>query len=243
MAKFSAKNAVVLIGGYNFSSYATAYQTNESVNPVEVTGFGDGCQNFITGIKSVSITADMLWDSSANSVHAALKTLPNNSHVTIIPEGYTLGIRDISLAFTQGNYGAKGDPTSAVQVGTLNFNSYGANSSIGSGWALQHATITSTTSNTGFDVNGGAVTAACAGTLHIWTPCATDTYSVIIEHSTALGSGYATLITFTSNGSARTSERITVASGTINQYLRVTATRTGAASNPFGFTVHFEKIS
>ena len=239
MAKIFAKNAIVLINGYNFSTYSTAFETDENVNPIDVTGFTDGCKNFVPGIKSASMKVDMLWDSAANSVHAALASMPTGA-VTILPEGYVLGNLSLSMPFMQSNYSPKGTPESALSVGSIDFATSGTNVGIERGWALAHATITDSTDGTGFDdPTSGAVTAACGAVLHIWTPCAADTYVVKVQHSTALGSGYADLITFTANGSARTVERQTVASGTVNRYRRVVTTRTGAAANPFGFSVAF----
>jgi uncharacterized membrane protein YfcA len=42
-----------------------------------------------------------------------------------------------------------------------------------------------------------------------------------LAHGTSLGGVYADLVTFTIDGSAVTSERVAVASGTINQFIRV----------------------
>ena len=241
MAKKSAKDAIILIKGYNFSTYATAFEVEQGVNPIDVTGFGDGCKNFIRGPLTATIRADMLWDSTAAKVHAALyNPAAVNGHVTIIPEGYTLGNPSISLPFTQGNYNPKGAVNDAVSVGTIQFVSYGA-STEGVEWGnvLAHATITNTTTGTGYQVNSGSVTSRAAATLHIWSACAADTYVVKVQHCATVDGSYADLITFTANGSAITSERQTAASGTINKFIRVLATRTGSAGNSFGYTVHY----
>ena len=241
--KLSAKNAIILINGYNFSTYFSSFDIENSVNPIDVTGFGDATQNKIPSILSGKISGSVFWDSAAAKTHLALKSRPTG-HVTIIPEGYTLGNASISLPFMQGNYSPKGSPDSALEIGTLDFESYGGNSAnagVETGVALAHGTITATTTGTGFDdPTAGAVTAACSGTLHIWTATSTDTYVVKIQHSTVLGSGYADLITFTANGTSITSERVAVASGTINRYRRILATRTGAGAQSFGFSVHFQ---
>lgn len=240
MPKISAKNGIILINGYNFSTYINQYDVNADTNKIDVTGFGDGVVNYIPGLPSASITANVLWDSAAGKTHLALSPRPTG-YVTILPEGYALGNPSISLPFMQGNYMPKGAVNEAIQIGTLNFESYGSNVGIENGWALAHGTITATTTGTGFDdPTGGAVTATCSATLHIWDTTATDTYVVKVQHSTTLGSGYADLITFSANGTSLTAERQTVASGTINRYRRVLATRTGAAGDTFGFTVHFQ---
>lgn len=240
MAKISAKNAVILINGYNFSTYFSAFNVEANANKLDVTGFGDGSQNFIPGLPSALITGDVFWDSAAAKTHLALSPRPTG-YVTILPEGYALGNPSISLPFMQGNYNPKGAVNDSLRIGTLNFESYGSNVGIENGVALAHATITATTTGTGFDdPTGAAVTATCSATLHIWDATATDTYVVKVQHSTLLGSGYADLITFTANGTSLTAERQAVASGTINRYRRVLATRTGSAGDSFGFSVHFQ---
>lgn len=238
--KVSGKNAVILIGGYDFSTYSNKYDIAMDSGKVDVTGFGDGSNNSIPGEPKAVMSVSMLWDSAANKVHAALASMPSGKNVTILPEGGTLGYPSLSMPFMQGNYNPSASPESAISVGTINFESYGNNAGVESGWCLAHNTVTTTTTGTGYDdPTGGAVTAACAGTLHVWTPTSTDTYVVKIQHSTSLASGYVDLVTFTLNGTARNSERVTVASGTVNRYRRILATRTGSAGDSFGFSVHF----
>ena len=242
MTKQTAKNGILLIGGYNFSTYAMDYEVQDGVDPIEVTGLSDGSHNFIPGQRIARIASNMLWDADTNKVHAALASLPQKN-VTIFPEGYVLGNPSLSMPFTQGNYNPSGSPSTAISVGSIEFLSYGDNHGVEHGYALAHDTITATTTGTGFDdISGDAVTAACAGTLHIWTPTSTDTYVIKIQHSTSLGSGYADLITFTLNGTARNSERVAVASGTVNRYRRIVATRTGSAGDSLGFSVHFSHL-
>ena len=239
MAKTSAKSGIILVKGYDLSTYGMNYEISDTVDPVEVTGFGDGTHNFIPGQRIAKMTVNALWDTAANKVKDALQAL-GSGHVTIIPEGYTLGNPSLSMPYTQINYNPSGGPATAISVGTVEFDSYGNNDGIERGYILQHGTITATTTGTGFDdLSGAAVTAACSGTIHVWTPTSTDTYVVKIQHSTTLGSGYTDLVTFTVTGTSRTSERVAVASGTVNRYRRVLATRTGAAGDTFGFSVHF----
>lgn len=239
MAKKAGKDAIILVGGYNLSSYASQYEVEYAANPVEVTGFGDGWKNYIPGEFSGQMSIDMYWDSAANSANAALQTLSNKC-VSIIPEGFVLGNHAMSMYATQGNWKPTANPGAALTVGSVVFQGNGVDAGPLSSVALHHATITTTTTDTGFvDPTDGAVTQRCIGILHVWTPAASDTYAITIEHSTTLGSGYATLVTFTANGSARTSQYIAVASGTINKYRRVVLTRTGAAGDNFGCSVLF----
>ena len=180
-----------------------------------------------------------MWSTSAGTVHAALGAAAGSGIVTLAPEGYTLGAPSLSMPYLQTTYTPKSAPDARIDVGTIDFESYGNNAGVENGVMLAHGTVANTTTGTGVDdPTGAAVTASCAAALHIWTACAADTYVVKVQHS-ANNSTWADLMTFSADGSVITSERRAVASGTINRYRRVLATRTGAAANPFGFSVHF----
>lgn len=241
MGKTVAKNAIILINGYALSPLITAFSTDANVNPIDVTGFTDGSHNFIPGALAASMKLDCLWDSTSNSIHDVLKAVSANGACTLLPEGYAVGNPTISLPFMQANYAPQGTPMSELKVGSIDLQSYGSNVGLEAGVALFHGTITTTTSSAGvLDPTGASVTAACGATLHCWgTPLPTDRYVVIVEHSTAVSTGYTTLMTFVADGSTRTVERQTVVSGTIKKYRRITATRTGTSADPFGFSVHF----
>jgi hypothetical protein len=239
MAKVSSKNGVIVIGGYSLSSFAADYTVDYSNNPLDVTGFGDGWQNFIPGEFSGQMALNMYWDTAANSTNAALLAMGKKC-VTIIPDGYVLGNPCVTMYAEQANFNPTGDPSAALMVSNVLFQTSGVDGGPLPAQALAHGTITDTTTGTGFvDDTDAAVTQRCAGVLHVWTPCAADTYVVKIQHATSVGGAYSDLVTFTLNGSARASEKVAVASGTINKYRRVLATRTGSAGNSFGFTVAF----
>jgi hypothetical protein len=239
MAKIAAKNSIILIGGYNLSTYATAYETQANVNPIDVTGFTDGCKNFIPGLQSAVILTDVLWSSTAGATHAALKDFAS-ANVTILPEGYALGNMSISLPYVQANYSPKGTPDSAISVGSINFVSRGDNEGVEHGKVLAHATITDTATGTAYELNSsGDVSASYSGTLHVWSLCAADTYVVKIQTCETTGGTWDDIVTFTMNGSAIGSERIATATGTVHKYVRALATRTGSAGNSFGYSVHF----
>ena len=173
MSKVSGKNSIILIGGHNYSTYATAYDGMNDNGMIDVTGFTDGGQNFIPGLPSATMNINMLWDSTATvGTHAVLSAFPQ-AHVTLIPDGYAVGNQSLSMPFVQGNYMPQGNPAGAIELGQLNFMGRGENVGLEQGWALQHATITDTATSTPVDdPSGGAVTAACSGTIHIWTACA-----------------------------------------------------------------------
>lgn len=239
MAKISAKNGILVVGGYSLSVFAGQYTIEAGQDVIDITGFTDGWHNFIPGNYTGSMSVNFYWDKDTNSVNAAMIGMAKKC-VTIMPEGYALGNPAFSIYSEQDRFSPSGDPSAALMLNSVQFLTSGVDGGPLPSVALAHATITNTTTGTGWDdPTAGAVTARCAGVLHVWTPTSTDTYVVKIQHSTTLGSGYADLITFTLNGTARNSEKVTAASGTINRYRRVLATRTGSAGDSFGYTVTF----
>lgn len=239
MAKQSAKNGLVLIGGYNFSAQSLQWDSVLNSNPSDVTGFGDGSHNSINGLKSGEMTVNMLWDSSDKTELMEPTTMAAN--VTIVPGGYSLGAVSLSMPFYQANSDISGAASGdAIQAGSVKFVNRGT-AGLELGQILHHSAVTVSTTDTGVtDPNQALqeITAKCAGVLHVWQACAADTYAVEIQESTD-DVTYATLISFTLNGSALGSERVERASANLEPYRRVVATRTGGAGDSFGFSVHF----
>lgn len=234
MSKISAKDATILINGSKFSTYTTAYEIQSSVDPIEATGFADGSKNYIPGMMTAKIAADMLWDATTSTgVIAKMKTAGQTGVVTIIPELYALGVPTVSLPYLQANFQPGASVSDILKIGNISFESYGSNNGAEYGKALYQGTVTSTTTSTGVD-NLAASTVKYAAVLHVWTPTTTDTYVVKVQHSTN-NSTWADLASFALNGNTITAERIT-GTGTVNQYRRILATRTGAAAESFGFT-------
>lgn len=238
MAKTSAKNAEILINGYKLSTYATAYSVETTAGEVEVTGFTDGTHNYIPGLPTGAISTDMLWSADTDEVHDALGALPTGQ-ITILPETYAAGVPTVTMPFMSANYTPAGSPADAIRIGSIKYLSYGADAPARYGWALAHGTVTDTTiGETVTDPTGAARTSACGAALHVWMPTDSDTYAITVQHS-ANGSAWSDLITFAADGTSRTAELQTLASGNVNKYWRAVATRTGSAGDPLGFTVTF----
>lgn len=244
MAKISSKNGVIVIGGYLLSTFSSSFDTEMAVEAIEVTGFGDGCKNYIPGVKEGKITLNVLWDSAVGSVHTAIYD-HGDKHVTLIPEGYSAGAASLSLDTTQVNYNPTGNPSSDIQAGSIEFVSTNDNPGLERGEALFHGVITNSTDGTAVDDRSGAAQSVdCSGTLHVWTGtgAGNDEYEVKIQHRDDPLDPWVDLVTFTLDGTVIGSERVVVpfVATDVERYRRVEATRTvGVAGDDFGFTVHF----
>jgi hypothetical protein len=138
----------------------------------------------------------------------------------------------------------RGSPKEDIKIGTIQFDNSGSGTGLEYGEVLYSGTTTATYCSTGvLDVTNAAATATCGAVLHITTASTADTYAIKVQDSADSTNGvdgtWADLVTFTLNGSAIGAERVVVASGTVDKYRKIVATRTGAAGNTLGFTVIF----
>lgn len=230
--KTSAKNASILINGNLFSTYVTSYETEATVEPIEATGFLDGSKNYVPGMQTAKISADMMWDAATDKVHDAMSAL-GTGIVTIIPELAAVGGNSISLPYMQSNYNPKGETSSLITIGTIGFESSGSNFGVEFGKVLYSGTVQDSVTGTTVD-NAAATSSKYAAILHVYTPTLADTYSVVVEDSTD-GNTWTTLCTFTLDGQTITAERLTGTS--VKRYRRAVATVTGTDGDGFGFSV------
>jgi len=240
MAKLTSKNAIILAGGYALTPDTFSYSSDgPKVNPIDVTGFAEGSQNFTPGELTGKVTLNCYWNNDASRLNIAMKT-PGARVLTIMPEGYALGTNALSMNALSNSFNVSGAAQGeAIKVESVEFNPYGDYYGVMPGVMLQHGSITDTLTGTGvLDPADAAHTAVCAGSLHIYAACAADTYVIKIQDSTD-NITFADLVTFTLNGSVIGAETVKVASGTVDKYRRVLATRTGSAGNTLSFSVLF----
>jgi len=244
MAKISSKNAIIVVNQYRFPTYFSRYEYAASVEQNEVTGFTDGAHNYLPGVKTATLKLDVFWDSAATKTFDAFAAPLASGFVTIIPEGSAVGNRTIAMPFMELNFNPQGDLKSAIVANNMEFNYVNSATTMYGpelGYCLQDGTTTTTLTGTAVQdaINVTDVTVTCEGTLHVWSATTTDTYVVKVQHSANGTTGWADVITFVANGTTLTWERQAIASGTLHEFYRVLATRTGSAGDTFGFTVHF----
>lgn len=240
MPKVSAKDGIIVVGGYNIGFDAASYDTDYSIEPLDITGFGEGWQNYVPGKFTGQMSVNFFWNETAGRANDALLPLSAGHAVTVIPESYVLGNACLSMWATTANFSPSGGANTVLSAGNIVFQSTGVDAGPLPSIALQHGTITATTTGTGFayPATGAPATARCRGTLHIWTATASDTHVIKIQHCATIGGVYADLLTFAATGTTVTSEVQSKVSGTIEEFKRVLITKTGAAQ-PLGLTVTY----
>ena len=132
MAKLSAKNAVIIVDDsagspQTISSDCVSYEIQYAVNPIEVTGFTEGSQNYIPGLKIVGVTVEALWNSAATTgamtVLQGIVGAAASKTLSIKPES---GGLTLSGEFMLEGIAVSGSPTSAITLGSCKFSVMGA---------------------------------------------------------------------------------------------------------------------
>lgn len=238
MAKIAGKWCEVYFAGYDLTGRSNQWEFNPEYVSDDVTAFLDGSENSIPDMPSCEANVTAFLDPVTDQSHDALKA----------PGGYT----DKVLSILIGANAAPviGDPALVMLckqfayntplairtavVANANFKSAGYKPDV-NGVVMADTTITATTTFATVN-NGAATTAGGAAYLQVLTPTTTDSYAVVVQDSADGSTGWATIATFAANAQTRTSERQAIA-GTIRQYLRVVATRTGAGAQNFKLAV------
>jgi hypothetical protein len=230
MTKYAGNWTGVWFAGYALSGYSNQFTYGFDYGKVDLTGFQE-VENGAPGQLKTAADITAMLDPADNASFEALST-PG-------------GILERVLMIAHGNYAAPaiGDAvfcmtatqfthnlalaTRAAVIQAINFESQDDLPDLG----VLHAAATITETTVFAVVNNGAQSlAGGAAYLEIMAALAADTYAIIVEDSINGTTGWATIATFTLDASAIGSQRIGIA-GTIKQYTRVTATRTGSAGN------------
>lgn len=242
MPILAGDHAQVLVDGYDVTADSNRVTINDAADSYDVTAFGDQVHKSIRGSRIVTLDHVGYMEAAAARSHPVLKASAVNGVVSIVVgQNVAPVVSDpmYSVLSLQSKY------STMPRVGSyVPFAALFANRGDLGGWGTALAvgdTFTNTTN--GATVDGGASSAnGAAAFLHVLTAAASDTYSVIIQGSSASDmSGATTLGTFTLNASALGSERIAIA-GSIPRYVRYRATRTGSAGNTVKLAINLVRF-
>jgi len=222
----------VLVSGYDLTGDSNRLAINDGYGAYDVTAYLDGVHKFILGSRTISLQHTGFMNAAAARSHPVLKA------------ANVQGV--VSLLLGQNAQPAVGDPMHSLFVQQSGYNAQPqmgkyvpfmaafANAASLGGWGVALAVPTSFTNTTnGSAVNNGAAsTRGGTAFLHLLQAAASDTYTITVEGSTtgAFAGEQTTLATFALNGSALGSDYKAL-SGTIPQYTRWRAVRSGSAGN------------
>lgn len=241
--KTTSRYLRLLAGGYNMSCDMRSVSSfGVTHDQADVTAWCDETKQYLAGAGTVMLDG---FSALFNNTESAIGPVDAGSHVALAGLGSQyvsvfLGMRaapavgddTFSAAFEQGGYTTSPAISDAVAVeasfygsGVLPLSTYvwGKALATGAAWAA--------TTN-GESVDNGVLTSnGYIAFLHITQTAAaqaSNDWAFKIEHGTN-DSTWATLGTFTADGSEITAERIT-GSGTVNRYVRLVGTRTAGTA-------------
>lgn len=243
------KDTAVYIDEFDLTSYFTDSSVSLENEVSETTAFGDANKTFITGLRAGTLSLSGLWAADTDGSDEELQALLGNATTPIITirEGSaSIGSRAIIAQANETSY-AITSPVADVhtisaefectpnQVSNLTFALAGG-VQLTAGASIAHGSLgnLSSVDNGASSANGGA------GTLHVPTNTVNGNTTIKIQHS-ANNSTWADLISFTVVGSTAKTSEIKAVSGTVNRYLRATASTAGS-SGSITFMVAFARF-
>lgn len=243
------KNTAVYIDEFDLTSYFTDSSVTINNDVAETTAYGDTNKSYLLGIRSGTLSLSGMWSADTDGSDEELQALLGNATTPIltIREGAAaIGSRAIIAQANETNY-AITNPVADIatisadfectpnQVSNLTFALAGG-VQLTAGASIAHGSLgnLSSVDNAASSANGGA------GTLHVPTNTVGGNTTIKIQHS-ANDSTWADLISFTVVGSSAKTSEIKAVSGTVNRYLRATASTAGS-SGSITFMVAFARF-
>ena len=243
------KNTAVYIDEFDLTSYFTDTSIALDNDVSETTAFGDTNKSFILGTRGGTLSMSGMWAADTDGSDEELQALLGNSTTPIITvrEGAAaIGSRAVIAQANETSYAITNPIADVVtvsadfectpnQVSNLTFALAGG-VQLTAGASIAHGSLgnLSSVDNGASSANGGA------GTLHVPTNTVNGNTTIKIQHS-ANDASWADLISFTVVGSSAKTSEIKAVSGTVNRYLRASASTAGS-SGSITFMVAFARF-
>lgn len=229
------KNAAIIHGAFPLTSFLNDGSVSQDVETAETTAFGaaGGAKTYITGLRDATFSASGMFDGDASAVDVVLSGSIGSdtlAPVLFAPSGIAAGNRGFILQGKTTSYEVSAPVGDVVSV------SYDAQADGGVDDAIlltALAAVTATGSGSSQD-NSASTSNGGIAQLHVTANTMNNNMVFKVQHS-ADNSTWADLATFTTVATTvKTSERVTVASGTtVNRYLRANYTASGTGSVTF----------
>ena len=243
------KNTAVYIDEFDLTSYFTDTSIALDNDVSETTAFGDTNKSFILGTRGGTLSMSGMWAADTHGSDEELRALLGNATTPIITvrEGAAaIGSRAVIAQANETSYAITNPIADVVtvsadfectpnQVSNLTFALAGG-VQLTAGASIAHGSLgnLSSVDNGASSANGGA------GTLHVPTNTVNGNTTIKIQHS-ANDASWADLISFTVVGSSAKTSEIKAVSGTVNRYLRASASTAGS-SGSITFMVAFARF-
>ena len=234
MAFIHGKGTIVLCNQFNLSTYFNEVSVARSVETAETTTFGKSAKTYITGLQDATLSLNGLFDGAVDATDEELtNVLGSNTGmvITVAPSGtLVIGDRTLSLTGKLTSYEISAPVGDVVSASS----EFQADEGVGAGVSLHALSAETATALSASVDNAASTTNGGFGTLHVTANTNNNSGVFKVQHSSD-NSTWADLVTFSTVATTvKTSERVTVASGTtVNRYIRSTFTTAGTGSTTY----------
>jgi len=244
MSKLAGRWCEIAYAGYRLTGYSTQFDITHGMGEMDLTTFMDavkhGGPNYVwDDTAALTLFMDADTDASHDALNGKLAQYTNSHLLILVGQGAAPGAGDPCYLLSAKHfvYTVPVETEAAIVCNTT-FRGQGPGQ-----WGVVLANYLATAitnSFTGSAIDQGAQSGDGAeAILQVVLPTSSDTYDFIVQDSPD-NSVWSDLITFTADGQTRLSERQTI-TGTVERYIRVIATRTGAAGDELKFAVGFKR--
>lgn len=245
------KNSKVYLDEFDMSAYLNSTDINHTQDTAETTAYGATARAYIPSQASGTLSFGGLYDAvtgagSSDKEFEAILGSTTHPVLTVAIDGGTIGNRAVIARANETSYTIS-SPVADINSVTADFEcsadpannvDFGVASGVQltTGASIAHGSLGNLASvdNSASSANGGAAV------LHVPTNTVDGDTTIKVQHS-ADDAVWVDLISFTAVGASTITSQLSAVTGTVNQYLRVTASTAGS-SGAITFMVSFARF-
>ena len=243
------KNTAVYVDEFDLTSYFTDVSITQENEVAETTAFGDTNKSYLLGLRAGTLSMSGMWSADTDGSDEELQALLGNATtplLTVREGAAAIGGSAVIAQANETNY-AISSPVADVHTVTADFEctpnqvsnltfALAGGVQLTAGASIAHGSLgnLSSVDNSASSANGGAAT------LHIPTNTVNGNTTIKVQHS-ANDASWADLITFTDVGASTKTSELKAVSGTVNRYLRASASTAGS-SGSITFMIAFARF-
>lgn len=245
------KSTSVYLDEFDMSAYLNSTDVTHTQDTAETTVYGSSSRAFIASQASGTLSFAGLIDATntagtSDKEFEAILGSATHPVLTVAIEGGTIGNRAVIARANETSY-TMATPVADVNSLTADFQcsadpanniEFGVASAVQltTGASIAHGSL----GNLASVNNGASSTNGGAALLHVPTNTVDGATTIKVQHS-ADNAVWADLVAFTAVGASTITSQLSAVTGTVNQYLRVTASTAGS-SGAITFMVSFARF-
>ena len=235
------KATKVYVDEFDMSPWLNSAEMTMTTDTAEVTSFNSTSRAYIKGIADGTVSLSGMWSADTDGSDEELHALLGNATtpvITVAESGDGIGNSAIMAQAHEVNYSIS-NPVADVSTVTADFNSSAANRpdfygirsgvQLTAGASIDYNALGNLTGhNHGSQTTGGGMAIIHVPTNSIGGGATT----IKVQHDASSGFGSAAdLVSFTAVGASTKTSEVVAISGTIKQYVRVTASTAGSSGS------------